>query len=244
MARLPEAPRYLVLVLVAAYYIHYSSSEIRIPCPSIRRDYYPTKPQNSPAPYFLNITEDGGAIFGDMRELHYGPSQTYTISLNGTWNSGNTRETFVGFAINVYNEFQDEESGHFVTPPPQGSVITICHHDARSYFNEVVRNSTDGMEWSSFQVKWKSPRKYPAGKIVISAGVVKEHGVYWDGITLTLNYFCPMPSCDLPYGCPRGLAKSKFGCTLCKCAGGASVTASFTSLALILFALVYNLMAQ
>ena len=28
-----------------------------------------------------------------------------------------------------------------------------------------------------------------------------------------------MPSCNLPYGCPRGLAKSKFGCTLCKCAG-------------------------
>lgn len=78
MARLPEAPRYLVLVLVAAYCIHYSSSEIRIPCPSIRRDYYPIKPQNSPAPYFLNITEDGGAIFGDMRGLHYGPSQTYT----------------------------------------------------------------------------------------------------------------------------------------------------------------------
>ena len=50
-----------------------------MPCPSIRRDYYPIKPQNSSAPYFLNITEDGGAIFGGMRGLHYGPSsQTYT----------------------------------------------------------------------------------------------------------------------------------------------------------------------
>ena len=50
-----------------------------MPCPSIRRDYYPIKPQNSSAPYFLNITEDEGAIFGGMRGLHYGPSsQTYT----------------------------------------------------------------------------------------------------------------------------------------------------------------------
>ena len=78
MARLPEAPRYLVLVLVAAYCIHYSSSEIRMPCPSIRRDYYPIKPQNSSAPYFLNITEDGSEVFDGMRGLHYGPSQTYT----------------------------------------------------------------------------------------------------------------------------------------------------------------------
>mgnify|MGYP006973404600 CR=1 FL=1 len=28
-----------------------------MPCPSIKRDYYPIKPQNSSAPYFLNITE-------------------------------------------------------------------------------------------------------------------------------------------------------------------------------------------
>lgn len=79
MARLPEAPRYLVWVLVAVYCIHYSSSEIRMPCPSIQRDYYPIKPQNSPAPYFLNITEDGSAVFDGMCRLHYGPSsQTYT----------------------------------------------------------------------------------------------------------------------------------------------------------------------
>lgn len=57
-----------------------------------------------------------------------------SVSLNGTWNNGNKTETFVGFAINVYNEFEDEESGYFVTPPPQGSAITKCHHDGRSYF--------------------------------------------------------------------------------------------------------------
>ena len=78
MARLPEVPRYIVLVLVAAYCIHYSSSEIRMLCPSIQRDYYPIKPQNSPAPYFLNITEDGSAVFDGLHGLHYGPSQTYT----------------------------------------------------------------------------------------------------------------------------------------------------------------------
>ena len=78
MARLTEATRYLVFVLVAACCVHYSSSEIRMPCPSIKRDYYPIKPQNSPAPYFLNFTEDGDAFFGGMRGLHHGPSQTYT----------------------------------------------------------------------------------------------------------------------------------------------------------------------
>ena len=31
----------------------------------------------------------------------------------------------------------------------------------------MVQNSTNNQEWSSFQIKWKSPTKYPAGKITI-----------------------------------------------------------------------------
>ena len=33
----------------------------------------------------------------------------------------------------MYNEFQDEESGHFVTPLPQGVIKEECHYNGRSY---------------------------------------------------------------------------------------------------------------
>ena len=56
-----------------------------------------------------------------------------SVSLNGTPN-GNTTETFVGFIINVYNELEDEESGQFVKPPPEGTSVTECHYLGRSYF--------------------------------------------------------------------------------------------------------------
>ncbi|XP_068720394.1 uncharacterized protein [Montipora capricornis] len=250
MARLSKAQHHLILVSVAALFCIERVSA----CPSFEKDYYPVKPQTSNAPYMLNVTdEDGRSVYNMYEGPLYGPGQmTYTISLNGTPN-GNTTETFVGFIINVYNEFEDEESGQFVKPPPEGASVTRCHYRGKSHFersyssdyivlNEVVQNSTGSMEWTSFQIKWTSPSKYPAGKITIRASVVKEHGVYWDGITLTLNYLCAMPGCYLPGGCPYGLAKSKFGCTLCECAGAASITVPFSGLLLILLTIWHNLM--
>ena len=56
-----------------------------------------------------------------------------SVSLNGSPN-GNTTETFVGFIINVYNEFEDEESGQFVKPPPEGAFVTGCHYSGKSDF--------------------------------------------------------------------------------------------------------------
>ncbi|XP_068702513.1 uncharacterized protein [Montipora foliosa] len=236
----PKARYHLILQSVAAFlFIQHASTEIRLECPSFERVFHPVKPQTSNAPYMLNVSDEDGRF---DYNTHYGPIQmTHTISLNGTPN-GNTTETFVGFIINVYNEFEDEESGQFVKPPPEGTSVTECHYSARSYFNEVVQNSTSSMEWTSFQIKWKSPRKYPAGKIIIRASVVKEHGVYWDGITLTLHYECPTPRCYLPRGCPYGLAKSKFGCTRCECAGAASISVPFSCLLLILLTIWHNLM--
>jgi len=211
----------------------------------VERDWYPSvKPQNSSPPYVLNVTDDEGRSVHEDRFNDgplYGPGQrTYTISLNGT-HTGNGTEKFVGFMIYVYNQFEDEESGHFVKPLPEGVSMTECHLNARSYINEVVQNSTNNQEWSSFQIKWKSPTKYPAGKITLSASVVKEHGVYWDGISLTLNYVCPTPGCYLPGGCPHGLARTKFGCITCECAGAAGLTVQFTSTLLIMLTLFYNL---
>ena len=62
-----------------------------------------------------------------------------TVWLNGTW-TGNETEKFVGFMIYVDNEFEDEESGHFVTPLPQGVSMTECHLDARSQYMHKVRH--------------------------------------------------------------------------------------------------------
>lgn len=63
---------------------------------------------------------------------------TISVSLNGT-HTGNGTEEFVGFMIYVYNQFEDEESGHFVKPLPEGVSMTECHLNARSY---IVRRKS------------------------------------------------------------------------------------------------------
>jgi len=210
------------------------------------KDWFPSdvKPQTSKPPYVLDvISPDGKSVLEDMYrgEPRYGPEQelTYTIFLNGT-HSDNVTEMFTGFMIYVYNEFEDEESGHFVKPLPAGVSMEECHFNQTSQWIEYVENSTSTNR-SSLQVKWKSPKKYPAGKITISASVVKEQGVYWEGITLTLNHLCPLPGCTDVEDCPHGLAKTKFGCQTCECAGAGSNTVGFISLLVIVFTLLSNL---
>ena len=70
---------------------------------------------------------------------------TLPVWLNGT-RTANETEKFVGFMIYVHNEFEDEESGHFVTPLPQGVSMTECHMNARSY---IVRFSRFGFSFYS-----------------------------------------------------------------------------------------------
>ena len=56
----------------------------------------------------------------------------FKVSLSGK-QTGNDTEKFVGFIINIYNDFTDEPSGDFVTPLPQGVKEEECHYEARSY---------------------------------------------------------------------------------------------------------------
>ena len=51
------------------------------------------------------------------------------VFLNGT-HSDNVTEMFTGFMIYVYNEFEDEESGHFVKPLPAG--VSMGHFNQTS----------------------------------------------------------------------------------------------------------------
>ncbi|KAL9971715.1 hypothetical protein ACROYT_G017918 [Oculina patagonica] len=177
------------------------------------------------------------------------------VTLNGS-GSGNATEKFTGFMIYVYNEFEDEDSGHFVKPLPAGVSMKECHFNMTSQLVEWVENATSSNQWTSLQIKWMSPKKYPSGKITIRASAVKGQGVYWEGIALTLNCkiaalslfqsnVCPTPGCYIPDGCPHGyaIARNKFGCiSACECAGAASITAGFTSLLVIVFTLITNLM--
>ena len=39
---------------------------------------------------------------------------------------------FTGFIIYIYNEFEDEESGHFVKPLPAGVSMEECHFNQTS----------------------------------------------------------------------------------------------------------------
>ena len=69
------------------------------------------------------------------------------VVLNGT-HSDNVTEMFTGFIIYIYNEFEDEESGHFVKPLPAGVSMEECHFNQTSqlviilpldYFTDVQR---------------------------------------------------------------------------------------------------------
>ena len=71
-------------------------------------------------------------------------------------------------------QYREYEYGLFAQQPwhvhmftPQSTLINHCSILLIFRKNEVVQNSTSSMEWTSFQIKWKSPSKYPAGKIVI-----------------------------------------------------------------------------
>ena len=59
----------------------------------------------------------------------------HLVFLNGT-NSDNVTETFTGFIIYIYNEFEDEESGHFVKPLPAGVSMKECNFKLTS--QEVI----------------------------------------------------------------------------------------------------------
>ena len=57
---------------------------------------------------------------------------TVLVSLSGK-QTGNQTEKFVGFIINIYNDFTDEPSGDFVIPLPLGVKEEKCHYEGRSY---------------------------------------------------------------------------------------------------------------
>jgi len=205
-------------------------------------DWFPgdVDPQSSSPPYVLDVIRqrDGKSVLDDLyqNKPRYDWHENYTIFLNGT-----ESEEFTGFIIYIYNEFEDEERGHFVKPLPAGVSMKECHFNQTSQWVEYVENSTSSNQWSSLQVNWESPQKYPAGKITISASVVKEQGVYWKGITLTLNHVCAIPGCSIPGDCPDGLAKNKYGCEICECAGAGSIAVGFTSPLVIALTLLSNL---
>lgn len=49
------------------------------------------------------------------------------VSLNGSQS-----EKFTGFMIYIFNEFEDEESGHFIKPLPAGVSMEECHFNGTS----------------------------------------------------------------------------------------------------------------
>ncbi|KAJ7371728.1 hypothetical protein OS493_023063 [Desmophyllum pertusum] len=184
------------------------------------KDWYPNvKRQSSAAPYVLNVSDESGNFNRwSWQSPTYGSKTVQTVRLSGLM-SGNGTEKFIGFLITAKNEFDDEVNGNFISPFPAGASRMECKDEQTSQMIEVVKNSTSG-NWSSIEIKWMAPEKHPGGKITISASVVKEHGVYWDGISVTLDHHCSGPRCA--NSCPNDVyAKTKFGCTTCKCAGAA-----------------------
>ena len=64
------------------------------------------------------------------------------VWLNGT-RSGNTTETFIGFMIYAYNEFNDEESGDFLSPLPAGVSKKECHFNSSPQYVSKARSTPD-----------------------------------------------------------------------------------------------------
>lgn len=199
-----------------------------ISCGNFMQDWYPSvQPQSSVAPYAVNVSgENGNFNQWSWRSPTYGSKSVQTVRLSGLM-SGNDTEEFIGFLVTAKNEFDDEENGNFIAPFPDGASRMECKNQT-SQLIEVVKNSTSGNEWTSIDLKWRAPEKHPAGKITISASVMKEHGVYWEGISVTLGYHCAGPRCG--NHCPNGYAKTKFGCTTCTCAGAQETAGSILGL--------------
>ncbi|CAH3022339.1 unnamed protein product [Porites evermanni] len=103
-----------------------------------------------------------------------------------------------------------------MAPLPQGVKKAECHYKNRSFMNEVVMNST-GKEWTDLQIQW-NVLEVIIFSFLFSASVIKEYGVYWDEIGVTLNFWCPKTGCR-PEICPHGFVTTKFGCITCECAG-------------------------
>ena len=87
MSRLLETWGYVILLWsLDVLRIEQATADVIYTCPSMKRDWYPSvKPQNSSAPYVLNVTnQNGRSVHEDQyrgRPL-YGPGQeTYTSKI-------------------------------------------------------------------------------------------------------------------------------------------------------------------
>lgn len=225
-----------VMVLCAFQEGNCHESHETTSCGNFMKDWFPgVSPQSAAAPYVLNVSDsDGNFDVSSWKEPRYDSERVQTVKLSGLM-SGNNTTKFIGFLITARNEFDDEENGQFVAPFPAGVSRMQCKSDSQK-IEEVKLNLTSG-NLTSIEIKWKAPKKYPAGKITISASVIKEHGVYWEGINVTLGYICAGPLCA--NRCPNGYAKTKFGCTTCICAGAQAIKSGFVGLLFAVFSLFW-----
>lgn len=229
-----------LLVMFFMFVFQQSDCHSAPSCGNFMKDWYPNvEPQSSVPPYALNVSDEGDKF--DMyswRHPTYGPKTVQTVRLSGLM-SGNSTEKFIGFFITARNEFNDEENGHFISPLPNGTSRMECKN-SQSQMIEIANNSTSGLEWTRIDIKWQAPEKHPAGKITISASVLKEHGVFWEGISVTLGYICSGPLCA--NHCPNGYAETKFGCTTCICAGVQAISGSLLGPFLAVLSLSFHFM--
>lgn len=73
----------LLWSIVAALYIQRAKADIRIPCSSVQRDFYPeVAPQNSSPPYVLNVTDKDGRPLDDF---HFIGSEAIHTSKISRW---------------------------------------------------------------------------------------------------------------------------------------------------------------
>lgn len=73
----------LLWSIVAALYIQRAKADIRIPCPSVQRDFYPgVAPQNSSPPYVLNVTDKDGR---PLHDFHFIGSEAIHTSKISRW---------------------------------------------------------------------------------------------------------------------------------------------------------------
>ena len=71
------------------------------------------------------------------------------VTLNGT-RSGNMTQNFTGFMLYAYNEFDDEDSGDFLSPLPAGVSKREClFNDTGQFVSKAHSNSED--RWQSLE---------------------------------------------------------------------------------------------
>lgn len=193
------------LVVFTVIYVNTSLVSAATVCNSAESWYPGSKPQSTPSPYHIDVTEKA-------------TDQDFTVTVRVSGKPG-----FTGFVLHAATD-QGVTVGQFLEPLPPGVQFVNCTTLQRS----AVYNTTSSQNWTSVELQWKAPRREVVGRVIkYSASIVKESDIYWSIKTPALQVPDPTTPAVSTTTCPvstclnwcKKYQKDEGGCPTCKCEG-------------------------